>query len=75
MRQRVADLGRSVEDFGGDYVAVSGGDVGELTREIEAWRAAGGTHVSVVSMGLGLDSLEAHIDYISSIAEALDLSP
>jgi probable F420-dependent oxidoreductase len=74
MRQRVADLGRSVENFGADYVAVSGGDIGELTREVEAWRAAGGTHLSVVSMGLGFDSLEAHIDHISSIAEALDLS-
>ena len=55
LRERVADLGRPVENFGGDYVALSGGDVNMLTREIEAWRTAGGTHVSVVTMGLGLD--------------------
>jgi len=58
LRKRVARAGRSVDEFGGDYVALSGGDVGELTREIEAWRNAGGTHVSVVTMGLGLNSVE-----------------
>jgi probable F420-dependent oxidoreductase len=74
LRERVTRAGRSVDDFGGDYVALSGGDVGELTREIEAWRDAGGTHVSVVTMGLGLDSAEAHIDYISSLSARLGLS-
>jgi probable F420-dependent oxidoreductase len=74
LRERVARAGRSVDEFGGDYVALSGGDVGELTREIEAWRNAGGTHVSVVTMGLGLDSLDAHIDYISSLSGRLGLS-
>jgi probable F420-dependent oxidoreductase len=69
MRERVGDLGRSVEDFGGDYVALSGTDVGELTGEINAWRDAGGTHVTVVTMGLGLDSVGSHIDYLSSLAD------
>ena len=74
LRERVTRAGRSADEFGGDYVALSGGDVGELTREIEAWRNAGGTHVSVVTMGLGLDSVEAHIDYISSLSGHLGLS-
>ncbi len=74
MRQRVASYGRAVESFGGDYVAISGGDVGELAREIDGWRAAGGTHVSIVTMGLGLDSLDAHVDYIASLADILGLS-
>jgi hypothetical protein len=43
-------------------------------REIEAWRTAGGTHLSVVTMGLGLDSIDAHIDYIASLADRLGLS-
>jgi probable F420-dependent oxidoreductase len=74
LRDRVSGLGRSVSDFGGDYVALSGADVGVLTREIEAWRAAGGTHVSVVTMGLGLDSVDGHIDYLASLADTLNLS-
>ncbi len=74
LRQRVASLGRSLDNFGGDYVALSGRDVGELTSEISAWRAAGGTHVTVVTMGLGLESIDAHIGYLETLAERLNLS-
>ena len=74
LRDRVRGLGRSVEEFGGDYVVLPRGGVGDLTAEIDAWRAAGGTHVSVVTMGLGLDSVDGHIDYLASVADALSLS-
>ncbi len=74
LRGRVAGAGRSVDEFGGDYVVLSGDDLGEVIREIEAWRAADGTHVSIVTMGLGLDSVDAHIDYISSLSARLGLS-
>ena len=73
VRQQVGDLGRSLQDFGGDYVALSGADVGELTAEIDAWREAHGTHVTVVTMGLNLDSVEGHIDYLTDLAHRLEL--
>jgi probable F420-dependent oxidoreductase len=74
LRDRVANAGRSVDGFGGEYVALSGSNLGELTAEVDAWRNAGGTHVSVVTMGLGLDSVDAHVDYIASVAGALNMS-
>jgi probable F420-dependent oxidoreductase len=74
LRDRVGALGRSVDDFGGDYMALSRGSVGELTAKIDAWREAGGTHVSVATLGLGLDSVDGHIDYLASVAGALGLS-
>jgi probable F420-dependent oxidoreductase len=74
LRQRVAGFDRSVEEFGGDFVSRSTGDVSKLTREIEAWGAAGGTHVSIVTMGLGLNSVDAHIDRLVALAGELDLS-
>jgi probable F420-dependent oxidoreductase len=73
LRDRVAGLGRSVKNFGGDYVSLSR-SVGDLMAEIGAWREAGGTHVSVVTMGLGLDSVDGHIGYLASVADALSLS-
>jgi probable F420-dependent oxidoreductase len=73
-REHLGDLGRSVEDFGGNYVSLSGADIGALTREIDVWREAGGTHLTVVTMGLGLDSVGAHIDYVASLSETLDLA-
>ncbi len=74
LRERVAHVGRPVDRFGGDYVALTGGDMSVLVGEAEAWRNAGGTHLSVVTMGLGLDSIDAHIDYITTLAERLGLS-
>jgi probable F420-dependent oxidoreductase len=71
LQERVRGHGRSVEDFGGDYVVLPRGGIGELVAEIDAWRAAGGTHATVVTMGRGLDSTEGHLDFIASIARAL----
>jgi alkanesulfonate monooxygenase SsuD/methylene tetrahydromethanopterin reductase-like flavin-dependent oxidoreductase (luciferase family) len=71
LRDRVREHGRSGEDFGGDYVVLPRGGIGELTAEIDALRAAGGTHVSVVTMGRGLDSADGHIDFLASLAHTL----
>ena len=48
--------------------------MGEVTTAMDAWRRAGGTHASVVTMGLGLDTADAHVDYLASTADALGLS-
>ena len=61
-------------NIGADYVAVGPGSADDVTAEVTAWREAGGTHFSVVTMGLGLDSIEGHIDYLASVADALSLS-
>jgi probable F420-dependent oxidoreductase len=74
LRDRVGALGRSVDDFGGDYVALNRRGVGALVAAIDAWRAAGGTHVSVVTTLLGLDSVDGHIDYLASVARALGVT-
>jgi probable F420-dependent oxidoreductase len=74
LRDRVGSLGRSVEDFGAEYVSLALG-VGDVVAEVDAWRGAGGTHVSVVTMGQGLDSADGHIHYLATVADALNLSP
>jgi probable F420-dependent oxidoreductase len=74
LRERLDGLGRSVDDFGAEYVALPGRGQDELAAQLDAWREAGGTHASVATMGLGLDSTEAHIDYLASVAHALSLS-
>ena len=73
LRDRVGSLGRSVEDFGRDYTVHPRGGVDNLTTEVDEWRKIGGTHISVVTMGLGLGSVDSHIDYLASVAEALGL--
>jgi probable F420-dependent oxidoreductase len=75
LRERVLGHGRSIDDFGADVVVrPQDGGVDETTAAVDAWREAGGTHVSVLTMGLGLASADSHIDYLASVAAALDLA-
>src|SRR4051812_7413505 len=53
VRVLVNDRGRSAEAFGSEYVVVPWGGVGELSAEVAGWQRAGGTHLSVVTMGRG----------------------
>ena len=68
LQERLIALGRSTEQFGAEYVSLSHG-AENLAAESEAWQAAGGTHFSIATMGFGLDSIEAHCDYIASAAQ------
>jgi len=74
MRARLDGLGRSIADFGADWVALPEGGAQTVASDVDAWREAGGTHISLVTMGLGFDSTEAHVDYLSSVAAELSLS-
>jgi len=75
LRARVHDLGRTADEFGGDYLLEAGdGGVSDIPAQVDAWRGAGGTHVSVVTMDRGLTSIDAHIEYLESVAEALGLA-
>jgi probable F420-dependent oxidoreductase len=79
LRTRVRNLGRADGDFGAECVlrprgGPGGGDIDNLKLDVEAWRRAGGTHVSIITMGLGLDSIDAHINYLASVADALGTS-
>jgi probable F420-dependent oxidoreductase len=73
LRERVSAQGRSVDDFGAEFV-VRSRDVERLVAVVDSWRDAGGSHVSVVTMGLGLASLPEHLNYITSVATALHVS-
>ena len=70
LRKRLIGLGRSDEDFGAEYVSLSRG-VDNIKADIDSWCAAGGTDVAIATMGFGLDSVDAHIDYLAAISSAL----
>jgi probable F420-dependent oxidoreductase len=74
LRDRVAELGRPVTDFGGELIVKPSDGIDKVVEDISAWREAGGTHVSVDTMGLGHDSVAAHLDVQGSIVAALGRS-
>lgn len=73
LRDRVRDLGRDTEDFGGEWVPLPVGGPAEHAADLEAWREVGGTHAAVVTMGLGLDSVDAHVEYLAAVATSLGM--
>jgi probable F420-dependent oxidoreductase len=76
--QRVRELGaehsRDMSGFGHEFVALRSGGADDVAASAERWRVAGGTHYAVVSMGLGFDSIDAHLDFMRDVAMRLDLS-
>ena len=70
MRQRAEALGRDVSAFGGELLT-GGKTPTEAADRLKQWRDAGGTHGAVVTMNNGLDSAQAHLDYLASVREAL----
>lgn len=73
VRALVDEQPGDIAEFGHDFVALRVGGVDEAAAAAERWREAGGTHFSAVSMGLGLDSLDAHLDFMNGIADRLAL--
>ena len=70
-RSMVKENGRDVSAFGGELAVFTTKGPAAVAERIEQWDAVGGTHASVVTMNLGLDSTEAHLDYLAKVAEAL----
>ena len=75
--QRVQSLlvenDRSKDDFGADYVMLNAQSVEQAVATLKRWEDAGGTHASVVTMGMGFETYEAHIEYMADIAARVGL--
>jgi probable F420-dependent oxidoreductase len=72
VRHHLAEAGRDDAPFGAELITTRSRDVPGVVEAAERWRAAGGTHVSVLSMQRGLDTAAAHVDFLATAKEALD---
>lgn len=68
VQRRLGENGRGTEGYGADLLTTSCRSVDDVLHAIDAWSAAGGSHVSVCCTGMGLDSTEAHLDFIHQVA-------
>lgn len=64
-------LGRANDGFGFESIQQWSRGPEHWQKEVEAWRDAGGSHISVATMGAGLNSVDEHIDAIRQWREAL----
>jgi probable F420-dependent oxidoreductase len=51
------------------------GDSQKLVEQVGQWRDAGSTHLSINTMGAGLESVEAHLAALHEAAEVLGIGP
>ena len=61
---KLTALGRSRDDFGFESIQQYTRGHNQWSGDIKSWRDAGGSHISVVTMGANLTTVDAHIDAI-----------
>jgi probable F420-dependent oxidoreductase len=71
VKYHLRENGRSVEGYGADYVALASRSVQDTVDSLKRWQDAGGTHASVVTMGMDLGPASAHIDYLAEVKSKL----
>ncbi len=66
--------GRNAPGFGAELMLMDCGpeDPDRWVSEVRAWKEAGGTHLSLVTMGLGLADPRAHIDTFTRFKSVID---
>ena len=52
-----------------------GGGAEKVVDHVDRWRQAGASHLSINTMGAGLESVDQHLDALARSATALGLSP
>jgi probable F420-dependent oxidoreductase len=72
LREEVERHGRDPGAFGGERVLMLPPSVEHVAAGVHEWAQAGGTHLSVLTLGLGLDSVEAQLDYLGRVKDAVD---
>lgn len=76
IRTLLGEASRAVAGFGADYLMHEGHgrafrDPAGTLDAARRWQDAGGTHVSVVTMGLGMTTARQHIDYLAEVRQKL----
>jgi probable F420-dependent oxidoreductase len=71
LRDDVERHGRDPQQFGGERVVMFPPSVQDLAAKVHHWHAAGGTHASILTLGQGLDSVDAQLDYLGRAKDAI----
>jgi len=67
VRHHLEAAERPIEGFGRELIIFENQSLDKMVETKNQWEAMGGTHVAVLSMHLGFDSIDAHIDYLAEV--------
>ena len=73
VRHHMAEADRSTDTFGFELIATRARSAAQVVETAERWQSAGGTHLAVLTIKLGLDTAAAHLDYARSVKDSLDI--
>ena len=65
--------GRDPQTIGMEGRITWAGDIDQVKREADQWRALGATHIAINTMGSGLGPVAAHLEVLAKVAQALAL--
>lgn len=71
LRGFLKEEGRAQEPFGLQCNMLTAKSPEAVVERATRWRDEGGTHAAVVTMGQGLETVDAHVDYMTRVADAL----
>lgn len=75
VRELLGESGRPLDGFRAHYKIMNdktqGLSPGEVADAMRRWQDAGGTHTSVVTMGMGWATAEQHLDYLQEVHHRL----
>jgi probable F420-dependent oxidoreductase len=71
IKQYLQQASRPLEGFGLHCNMLRAKTPKDVVDTLSRWRDAGGTHASVVTMGQKFTTIDAHIDYMKRVAEAI----
>ncbi len=72
MRGYAREAGRDPRSIGIEsWVSIASGSEDEWLKQVQAWKDIGASHISVNTMGAGLDSPQAHIHAVKRFKEAV----
>lgn len=67
VKHHLAEAGRPLAGYGLEFITNAARSVDDAVRMANTWREAGGTHLSVCTMGMGFKGVEAHIEFIAEV--------
>jgi hypothetical protein len=72
-RRGATEAGRDPATLGMEGRVTWAGELDRLVEQVDAWRAAGATHLSINTMDAGLAGATGHLDVLDAAASALRL--
>jgi probable F420-dependent oxidoreductase len=71
LRQFLRESGRLEDGFGLDWAMLQAKSPQDVVDSASRWRDIGGTHASVLTMGLGFTTIDQHVSHMKRVADAV----